>query len=635
MEMTFRQFAFNNVARNKRLYAAYFLSSMFIVMVFFTFAIFAFHPDLNIDAVGGNISMGTNFGLIVAGGIIYIFSFFFVLYSMSSFLQSRKREFGLLMMQGMSMRQIRLMVFLENMLIGFFAIISGILLGVVYAKGILLVAENVLVFNEELNFYFPLLAIVVTFVSFILLFLFISFFVAFILRSKKLIELIKGDKQSKGEPKASILLTIIAVLLLGTGYFTALYAKGLEVLMVMIPVIIVVIIGTYLLFTQLSVFIIGRLKKRENIFWCKTNMLLFSDLSFRMKDNARTFFMVAIISTVAFSAIGTLFSFQSYMTGNVREMIPFSLSYTPMDDSDQDKITSDTMFIEQTLQEYDVEADVEEINFHYFKPENGDYNTLIVPQSDYNRFAKLYGQDSVELTDDDIAVVPSHTNVIVEDHDTLLKESVTLEGDIKIQPTELVESTVFSEVNAYYIVSDQAYENLPDPVRDSRFFSWLAKGKAEEKLIDVGEVLEEKFEQNEWFVVDYTIYMVDKAYGPILFVGLFIGIVFFVSSGSFLYFRLYSDVDEDKQKFKSIAKMGLTTEELKKVISRQTMILFFAPIIVALLHGAVALTALSHLFEYNLVEEAVWVLGGFFIIQIIYFLFVRFFYTKQIKTAVF
>lgn len=633
--MTFRQFAFNNVARNKRLYAAYFLSSMFIVMVFFTFAIFTFHPDLNINAVGGNISAGTNFGLIVAGGIIYIFSFFFVLYSMSSFLQSRKREFGLLMMQGMSMRQIRFMVFLENMLIGFFAIISGILLGVVFAKGILLVAENVLVFNEELNFYFPLWAIVVTFVSFILLFLFISFFVAFILRSKKLLELIKGDKQSKGEPKASILLTIIAVLLLGAGYFTALYAEGLEVLMAMVPVIIVVIIGTYLLFTQLSVFIIGKLKKREGIFWRKTNMLLFSDLSFRMKDNARTFFMVAIISTVAFSAIGTLFSFQSYMTGNVREMIPFSLSYTPMDDSDQDKITADTTFIDQTLQEYDVEAGMEEINFHYFKHENEDHNTLIVPQSDYNRFAKLYGQDGVELTNDDIAVVPSHTNVIVEDHNALLKESVTLEGGIKIQPTELVESTVFSEVNAYYIVSDQAYENLPDPVRDSRFFSWLAKGKAEEKLIDVGEVLEEKFEQNEWFVVDYTIYMVDKAYGPIMFVGLFIGIVFFVSSGSFLYFRLYSDVDEDKQKFKSIAKMGLTTEELKKVISRQTMILFFAPIIVALLHGAVALTALSHLFDYNLVEEAVWVLGGFFIIQVIYFLFVRYFYTKQIKTAVF
>src|SRR5690625_6824804 len=89
--MTFRQFAFNNVARNKRLYAAYFLSSLFTVMVFFTFANFAFHPTLT----GGDMNEKVVLGLGVAGGIIYLFSFFFIMYSMSSFLQSRKREFGL------------------------------------------------------------------------------------------------------------------------------------------------------------------------------------------------------------------------------------------------------------------------------------------------------------------------------------------------------------------------------------------------------------------------------------------------------------------------------------------------------------------------------------------------------------
>ncbi len=89
---------------------------------------------------------------------------------MSSFLQSRKKEFGLLMMQGMSTRQIRLMVFMENMFIGFFATLSGVLLGLVFAKAILLLAENVLVIEETLHFYFPLWAIVVTFVSFIVLF---------------------------------------------------------------------------------------------------------------------------------------------------------------------------------------------------------------------------------------------------------------------------------------------------------------------------------------------------------------------------------------------------------------------------------------------------------------------------------
>src|SRR5699024_8274254 len=114
MTMTFRQFVIKNVIRNKRLYVAYFLCSMFTVMLFFTFALFSFRPAFGL----GDINSKALFGIGVAGGIIYVFSFFIVLYSMGSFLESRKKEFGLLMMQGMSMRQIPFMVFLENMFIG-------------------------------------------------------------------------------------------------------------------------------------------------------------------------------------------------------------------------------------------------------------------------------------------------------------------------------------------------------------------------------------------------------------------------------------------------------------------------------------------------------------------------------------
>src|SRR5699024_847062 len=149
--MTFRQFALNNVFRNKRLYVAYFLSSLVTVMVFFTFAIFSFHPSLTGDDMHSNVLHG----LSVAGGIIYVFSFFFILYFMSAFLQSRKREFGILIIQGMSNVQVRWMVFLENMLIGFFATIFGMLFGLIFSKGILLIAENVLVIDEQLTFYFP------------------------------------------------------------------------------------------------------------------------------------------------------------------------------------------------------------------------------------------------------------------------------------------------------------------------------------------------------------------------------------------------------------------------------------------------------------------------------------------------
>ena len=182
------------------------------------------------------------------------------------------------------------MVFLENILIGFFATVGGIVTGLIFAKAILLLAENVLIIDESLDFYFPVLAIVLTFVSFIVLFFCISVFVAFILRTKKVAELLKGDKKSKGEPKTSTFLVILAAILLIAGYGTALYVKGANVILAMVPVVVVVIVGTYLFFTQLSVYAIRRIKSKAVIFWRKTNMLLFSDLAFRMKDNARTFF---------------------------------------------------------------------------------------------------------------------------------------------------------------------------------------------------------------------------------------------------------------------------------------------------------------------------------------------------------
>src|SRR5699024_3273225 len=196
MTMPFRQFAFLNVFRNKRLYIAYFLSSLFTVMVFFTFANFAFHPTLTAADMNANATKG----MLAAGGIIYVFSFFFILYSMSSFLHSRKKEFGLLIMQGMSNLQIRWMVFLENMIIGFLATVFGMVLGLVFSKIILMIAENVLVLEGALQFYFPTMALLITFLSFTLLFLVISVFVTFVLRTNKLVSLIKGEEKGKSEP---------------------------------------------------------------------------------------------------------------------------------------------------------------------------------------------------------------------------------------------------------------------------------------------------------------------------------------------------------------------------------------------------------------------------------------------------
>ncbi len=618
--MTFRQFAFNNVMRNKRLYAAYFLSSMFTVMVFFAFNIFAFHPALKGDDLVLDVSQGMN----ISAGIIYVFSFFFVLYSMSSFLQSRKREFGLLMMQGMSMKQIRMMVFLENMVIGFFSTIFGIGIGLVFAKGILLLAENVLIIGEELNFYFPFEAILLTFGAFIVLFFFISLFVSYILRSKKLIELIKGNKKSKGEPKANLFLTICAAVLLVGGYIVALVAKGLVVVAVMLPVVIVVSVGTYLLFTQLSVYVIRKLKKNENVFWFKTNMILFSDLSFRMKDNARTFFLVAMVSTVAFSAIGTLYGLQSYLTDSAKNANPNSFTYYGNENEDED-----VALINETLAEEKIDAIQEQMMLRYFEVAEDTF--LIAKESDFNRYATLIGEDPIKVSDGE-AVVVEFEGFMFGQTDELMKTTVKLNNGDDLTPNEVIYSRALPANDSYYIVSDHDYQQLPSPVRETSYYAWQATS-GNENILKASEKLSKELPPGDFLSGEYQLYQINQAYGPVLFVGLFIGIVFFVSAGSFLYFRLYMDVEEDKQKFKSISKMGLSEKEMKKVLNRQTAILFFAPIIVALIHGGVALTALAHLFDFNILKESVMVLSVFAVIQIIYYFIVRFYYIKQIKAT--
>lgn len=626
--MTFRQFVIHNVLRNKRLYGAYFLSSMFTVMVFFTFAIFAFHPTFS----SGGMNQKVLLGMGVSGGIIYIFSFFFVLYSMGSFLQTRKKEFGLLMLQGMSMRQIRWMVFLENMFIGLLATIIGILTGVLFSKFILLIAEKVLLIEEALPFYFPTLAIAITFLSFMALFVVISFFITFILRSKKLIQLIKGDQQSKSEPRASIILTIIAVLLLASGYAVALMAHGTAVIIAMIPVILVVVIGTYFLFTQLSVFGIHFLKRHKSIFWKQTNMILLSDLSFRMKDNARTFFMVAIISTVAFSAIGTLFGFHAYINHGLEDTNPYSFSYIEYGDREQTNEAVNK--VDHLLAEKNINTEKVEANLNYYATKD-EAHVLIASETQYNAYANMLARDMLDLNAEEVIGVEQSDVIIGSFNEaSLSKQPIILRNGEALEMTKLMKSEVLPEIKAHYVVSDDIYDQLADPVDSEHYIAWHVTSGQQQNVIDAGEMLTEEIEGYTFEASDYTRFIINRQFGPILFIGLFIGIVFFMSAGSFLYFRLFSDLDADKDKFGKIAKMGLTTKELKKVVTRQTAILFFAPIVVALVHGAVALTSLAHFFDYHLLRESSIVLGGFLLIQIIYYSIVRYMYIRQLKSVI-
>ncbi|MBS4219814.1 ABC transporter permease [Bacillus sp. FJAT-49711] len=624
--MTFRQFAFNNVFRNKRTYAAYFLSSMFSVLVFFVYAVFAFHPALK--NINPNVAVGLHF----AEGVIYVFSFIFVLVSMSAFLKSRKKEFGLMVMHGMSNMQLRKMVFLENVFIGFFATVFGMLVGFVFSKMILLAAENVLNLDEVLPFYWPVNAIVLTFVAFLFLFITISFFTVSVLKGNKLVDLIKGSSAPKKEPKASIALSLLAIFLIAIGYAGALIADGLQVVVAMIPVTIVVIIGTYFLFTQLSVFTINRLRKSKPFFWRKTNIVVMSDLAYRMKDNARAFFFVAIVSTVAFSAIGTLVGFRTMITADLLKNNPFAFEYTSEEGNKLE--TEHIQLIRHELENSpyrEASADIKKM-----LSANDSYN--VTSQSGYNQLLTTLGNDAeqVDLKENE-AIMLFYESAL--DMETRVKQQDTITfGNLALEQKEAVPTNVFPSYRNFLVVSDKVFEQMKDYERKETYHAFYIKDW--KSSIEVGKNLAKKIAQfdpegkYEYFSLAFTWHEINQMYGAVLFIGLFIGAVFFVSAGSFLYFRLYADFEDEKRKFSAIRKLGLTDKELSRITTIQLALLFFVPIIVAMIHGAVALTALEHMFSFSLLKESTLVLSSFGLIQIIYFLFIRTNYIRKIRRSI-
>lgn len=618
--MTFRRFAFNNVMRSKRTYAAYFLSSAFAVMVFFVYAVFAFHPGIAEGDIGSSVTQG----LLFSEGLIYAFSFFFVLYSMSAFLKTRKKEFGLLMMLGMTGGQLKRLVFIENVLIGLFATAGGIGMGLVLAKLILLAASRLLELDQSLPFYWPVKAILLTFAAFTLLFLSISLFTVVLLRSSRLIELLKSGTKPKPEPKSSVLLSVFAVLLLGGGYGAALAVKGLAVVVAMVPVSLAVIVGTYFLFTQLSVRIIRGLQRNKRLFWRGTNMMLLSDLAYRMKDNARSFFIVAILSTVAFSAVGSLVGFRAMLTNALISENPFAFEYTAYGEDDgQEQIA----IIEQTLSEHGIAYQRYVAELRRVEADGFPHGTPIVKLSAYNSLAAAAGDEPIAVGEGEAYAI-YYNNELMPARDREEKLILTGAG-LELPVAGHAESYTLPSHSVSYVVADALFDTLEgDPGKRELFYVYDVENWRETK--EAGKELREQV-SGHFFPLAYRLHETNQGYGVVLFIGFFIGAVFFVAAGSFLYFRLYADMDEDKRKFGAIAKLGLTDGEMSRVVTGQLIVLFFVPIGAALVHGAVALSALQRMFGYSIVVESAAVLSTFFLIQCAYFAFIRIGYMRQLR----
>ena len=646
--MTFWQFAFKNVTRNARAYFAYFVSSAFSIAIFFSFAVYLFHPKLHMTGVNAAL----NILMTISEVVIVFFSFFFLLYSIGTFLKVRKKQFGILTVLVISQKQLKRLVFLENMLIGVLSIFFGIQLGLVFSQFFLLVTAKI-THVPGLYLYWPTAAIILTMIIFLGLFILVSSFTPMLIRTRKAVRLLKEGTKQK-ERKASVLISLFGATCLISGYVLAanpLYFMSLgdvvgllyaATSIFLIPSLVAA--GTYFFFSQISFLLIRILKTRRTFYMKRINMLWISDLAARIRTNINMLFIVAMLSTLAFTMITFLYGFGKFTKFDaVRENpFPFTyLSHTENTLADEHLNWLKQKFNEEQFTYKQFKTDIYEVSSAEETPQL----YYAIKQSDYNILAKALNWENLHVKNNESYVlIKDLDNQVFETlHDQKTRNALTLnQNSLQLHIKEYKSYNPFPNrlISQLLVLSDENVEALSSVSKQMSVYSF--KVKDWEKANHIGSVFIDKintdgnniqaehppFHASE---ASDSLYTTKLNVASFFLIGTFLGVIFFIGAGSVLYFRMYTDLANEQEKYVTITKIGLTEAEMKRSATIQLAILFFVPYIMASIHTMFATKMLQEVLHLSFFAEITVVLMIFGTVEVIFFLLIRSFYMQKLS----
>nr|WP_238141308.1 FtsX-like permease family protein [Bacillus cereus] len=275
--------------------------------------------------------------------------------------------------------------------------------------------------------------------------------------------------------------------------------------------------------------------------------------------------------------------------------------------------------------------------------------------TDYNVAAKTLGYPVETLhNEQESLILPSKSRLRGEASEEFQKEisSFTLqEGSVRIMVSSkkvLMDNVRIPALGFIAVVSDTVYDKIINtpPLREQEHNQYTQYGfliKNWQETEDVAKQLERIISYDNTNInLNFTYNSLvlkwlegKQVNGLLSIISVLVGIVFFVFSLSFLYVRLFTDLDRDKSQFQMLSKVGLTRRELKKMITQQISILFFVPIVISILHSSVAFIALQYLAQRRQIDlsvtgNSILIFASFICLQVIYFFIIRRNYLSQI-----
>ncbi|MBD8522802.1 FtsX-like permease family protein [Lysinibacillus fusiformis] len=644
--MTFRQFAYRNVVRNSRIYGAFFMASFFSVAVFFIYSMLMFHPDIE-RGILGEVSL---IGMVGAEIVLVLFTLFFLYYSMSAFLEARSHEFAILLHLGMEKRQMNKLVFLETMIIGAGSIIVGIVFGFSFSKFFFMIVREIL-HLDELPLYVSWQPFLLTIGVFTSAFVVISFISVYFTRERKLRDLIKGSDYLNSLTTYSKIRAIYGItLILGT-YILAFVVGHTSLIGLTLLIPFSATFGTYYFFSDSVPCLLDLARGKRKFHWQRYRLLSLAEQTHIMMDNVKMFFVVTMVSTLAFLSVGVLATMSSYTTQYDR-LNPLGLVYKGDIDNpyEREHINSLRLQLEEKGLSYQLSRFVVVKQTSSFTQNEVE----VFRESDMNVLLSSYSYPLLNLGSGEAVFIPYSEDSLKKlknrvVHTVLEENSIPITID-SVYPKIVFPGSIVS-VNSI-VISDEDFAKLIHPISEKNIiqpsyhlFTFVIPQWMETK--EVGKDID-YLESNLYFLkkdkfspfyfenagLNYSYIL--ATYSLFTLVGVLVATVFLLAAGSFIYFKLHTSLEREKRKFDVLKRMGLTEIELKKLVNRHLFPQFFLPWGVAMMHSAFAFLMvqgiLKDIANISIVKEVFFAFGFFVLIQVVYFYLIRWRYISHIRS---
>lgn len=615
--MTLFSLARKNIQRNLSNYFLYIASMVFSIVIYFTFVTLKYNDDLSaLKQSSQQIK-----GLMSASSVVLLFFIvIFMAYSNSFFMKKRKKEVALYSLLGVRKQKIGLMLFFENLVIGLVSLVLGIVLGFFMSQGLLMILVRLMGYEVVGSLTFSMEALINTAGIFTLLFLFTSLQGYRVIYQFKLIDLFHAEKQGEQIPRASLVAALLGTALIAFGYYTAasdLFTSKIwrffTILGTPLMVIGVTIAGTYLLFHSVSVFVLTALKKATSWSWKGLNLIGVSQLLYRIRANAKSLSIIAILSATTITAGGGVFGMYYNAEASVRQMLPNTLMWK----GDAVELPQQEVLYNESLTVKNLRVDNEFSFFEY----------TLLKESDYNRLAKLQGKDQELHVADGSTVLLDAAYDERFSHD-FTNENFKLENGDSFHVDKMYTESVlnFTSAGTVLVVNDQEFiaTNAEEVTIQVIGLDNDLKQQAMSK--DIYKQLSSE-QQESFSSVPQSYEDSIATVGALLFVGSFLGLVFLAATGSIIYFKILTEAEEDQAKYAILNKIGVNSKQILKTVAGQVAVIFSAPLIVGIVHSSFALLAFSQLFGMNITKPVILWMIAYSAIYFIYYIFtVRSFY---------